>query len=256
MKTLVIPDVHQSIERVKEILSVEDFDEVVFLGDWVDSHFNPPAVSGFRETCSYLRHLLVEHPLRNKFVFLLGNHDLQYIHLNNKASTTSVVAERAYYCSGFSKSKAREWRRVFFDEGLRDSLFLDKFRVCHLSQGWLFSHAGISESHIPYGEGLQEFIGGSCREAWTFFRQLNHPRNYLLSDVGQVRGGNARIGGPLWMDWREEFTSSSHIGKQIVGHTTLDEPGVKGEGTEESWNLDVAGCYGVVEDGKLSLNRG
>ncbi len=253
MKTLVIPDIHQNIETVTRILRVESFDEVVFLGDWVDSHLEPPAVGSFRDTCEYLRHLLTEHPRRNCFVFILGNHDLQYIHLNNKPSTTSVVAETAYYCSGFSKSKAREWRRVFFDKGLKDPLFLEKFRLCHMSQGWTFSHAGIMDAHLPHNSDASSFVHIHARDAWNNFRQLTHPKNYLLSDVGHYRGGSARLGGLLWLDWNREFEASGLVGKQIVGHTTLLEPAFKGEGGTESWNVDTGTHYAMVEDGELKV---
>ena len=48
MKTLVIPDVHQRINNVEWILENEKgYDEVVFLGDWFDSFFDPPKVAGF-----------------------------------------------------------------------------------------------------------------------------------------------------------------------------------------------------------------
>jgi predicted phosphodiesterase len=61
MKTLVIPDVHQRVNSVKWILENEkDYDEVVFLGDWFDSFFDPPKVAGFEETCEYLKHLVLE----------------------------------------------------------------------------------------------------------------------------------------------------------------------------------------------------
>lgn len=56
MTTLIIPDVHQDIQSVKKIFAVEDvnsFDEVVFLGDWFDSFYEPPKVASFKDTCLF-----------------------------------------------------------------------------------------------------------------------------------------------------------------------------------------------------------
>jgi len=256
MKTLVIPDVHQKVEWVCSILEREKYDEVVFLGDWVDTLESPPAVFNFRETCAFLRDLSTSHSEKDKFVFLIGNHDLQYMHLNCKPSTSSVVAERAYYCSGFTKNKAREWRKVFYDEGLRDDFFWRTFRVSHLSQGYVFSHAGISEKHLSYGETVESFVNKSCQEAWYNYRQLTHPKNYILTDVGECRGGDSSIGGVLWLDWRHEFQPSPQIGRQILGHTTLPEPQIMGVHPDcESWNLDTGKHYAMISDGKVEIRR-
>jgi len=58
MKTIVIGDIHQRVDAVKSILKAEtDYDEVVFLGDWFDSFYEPPKVAGMEETAEYLRSL-------------------------------------------------------------------------------------------------------------------------------------------------------------------------------------------------------
>lgn len=255
MKTLVIPDIHQNVRRVEQVLEQENYDEAVFLGDWVDSLQSPPEVSSFHDTCVFLRKLMLDHPRHQDFIFLIGNHDIQYIHLNSRSSRSSVVAERAYYCSGFSKSKARDWRRVFYDEGLKDDLFLRKFRPAYISQGFVFSHAGIAGSHLAYNETVEEFVEKSCQESWLNFRKLSHSKNYILTDCGRIRGGSSRIGGVLWLDWREEFVPSTRIGPQIVGHTTLSSPEkIACPAGQESWNLDTGEHYATISDGRVITN--
>jgi hypothetical protein len=254
MRTLIIPDIHQRIAPLGNILDSEVYDEVVFLGDWVDTLASPPEVASFYETCVFLRYLMLEHPRHKDFVFILGNHDLQYIHLNCKPSRSSVVPERTYYCSGFTKTKARDWRRAFYDEGLKDNLFWGKFKPAYLSQGIVFSHAGVSPTLLSYGEDIVSFVENSCMEAWLNYRQLTHPKNYILSDVGRCRGGSSRRGGLLWLDWREEFTPSSVVGSQIVGHTTVSEPEkVVCETGLPSWNLDTEKHYAIAEGSELVI---
>lgn len=255
MKTLVIPDIHQRVDNVKKILEREtDYDEVVFLGDYFDSFFEPPVVASFQETCEYLKYLVTEHPNKDKFVFLLGNHDVQYIYLNNKDSHSSVAAPTHYYCSGFSKNKAGTFRKVFYDNGLRDKFFIDNFKLIHQTQGWTLSHAGVHECHIPMNKDMKFLVEVMAKEAWKNFRNVGHQYNWLIASAGFCRGGLDRVGGLLWQDWRYEFKTSPMLGKQVVGHTEVPEPAVLGEGTDvECWNIDNKNYYCALENQKATI---
>jgi hypothetical protein len=251
MKTIVIPDVHHRIKNVQNILDVEtDYDEVVFLGDWFDSFHEPPIVASFEDTGLYLKHLITEHPNKSKFIFLLGNHDIQYIYCNNNSSHTSIHSPASYYCSGFSKNKAKTFRKVFFDNNLKDQFFIDNFRLVYKTQNWTLSHAGLHASHIPYNKDIDFIINVAAKEAWKNFRNISHQHNWIISAVGLCRGGCDRVGGALWLDWRYEFQPEIVLGKQIVGHTTISAPSVLGQGTDiESWNFDTTKHYCVIDNG-------
>ena len=143
MKTLVIPDVHQRVDSVKSIFENEkDYDEVVFLGDWFDSFFDPPKVAGFEETCEYLKYLVLEHPNKDKFVFLLGNHDISYIYENKDLSCNRISKTLKYFCSGFTTSKAKKFRHAFFDHGLKDDFFLNILKL-HIKHKDLLCRMGV-----------------------------------------------------------------------------------------------------------------
>lgn len=257
MKTIVIPDVHQRIRSVRHILNAEtNYDEVVFLGDWFDSFYEPPKVTAFEETCEYLRHLVLDHPNRDKFVFLIGNHDLSYIYENKDLSSNRISKTVKYYCSGFTASKAKKFRHQFFDRGLKDEFFTENFKVVHRTQGFTLSHAGLSEKHIPYGLTANDLIDKIIPEIWKNFRDMTRPHNYLLSGAGYCRGGDCNVGGVLWQDWNNEFQPSIEIGCQIVGHTTTKEPVCIGMNTQyESWNLDTEKDYGIIIDGRMTTKR-
>lgn len=253
MKSLVIADIHQKIHLVDSILSKEkDFDEAIFLGDWFDSHLDPPHVSSFEETCKFLRGLILDHPKRKKFIFLLGNHDISYIYHNSASYTKSIKNIENYYCSGFTKAKAKKFRRHFYDKGLRDQFFFENFRPAYQSQGFTFSHAGIAPIHIPEGESLKGLVENILPHTWKNFRDLHAPHNWLLSGAGAARGGEHPIGGLLWLDWNMEFYTDNHLGKQVFGHTITREPSCRHMGTEiETWNIDTERDYGVILDGRL-----
>ena len=77
-KTLIIPDVHQNIGFVNDILRKEDwFDHCVFLGDWFDTFRNidNKVAYSMKETCKWINSKLDD----DRFIWLLGNHDLSYI---------------------------------------------------------------------------------------------------------------------------------------------------------------------------------
>jgi hypothetical protein len=254
MKTLVIPDIHQRVHSVKWILENEKgYDEVVFLGDWFDSFYEPPKVAGFEETCQYLRSLVLEHPNKDKFVFLIGNHDISYIYENKDYSSNRISKTVKYYCSGFTASKAKKFRHQFFDRGLKDDFFIENFKIVHRTQGFTLSHAGLSEKHIPYNKTPKELIEEVIPFVWKNFRDMTLPHNYLISGAGFYRGGDCNVGGALWLDWNVEFQASEAIGKQIVGHTTVKEPECLGMNKPyESWNLDTEKYYGIIIDGRMT----
>jgi hypothetical protein len=50
-----------------------------------------------------------------------------------------------------------------------------------------------------------------------------------------------------------EFEASEHIGRQIVGHTTVKEPECIHMNTnKESWNLDTEKDYGIIMDERMT----
>jgi hypothetical protein len=260
MKTLVIPDIHQDLEGVNKIFKIENlesFDEVIFLGDWFDSFYEPPRVSSFKNTCLFLRDLVWNNQKNKKMVFLVGNHDLSYIYNNKKSGHSSVVHSITYSCSGVTKSKISTFRQVFYDKGLKDDWFVENFKIAHRSQGWIFSHAGMINRQIPYNSTVNEVIDKILPDVWLNFRNVIYRHNTLISAIGFARGGQDNTGGLLWLDYHNEFHASPDIGKQVFGHSYVPEPTATALNTEyESWNLDTnLKDYAIIRDGRLTTRR-
>jgi hypothetical protein len=254
MKTLVIPDIHQKTKVIEQILAYEkSFDEVVFLGDWFDSFYEPPQVSSFMDTCQFLKELLTEHPHKNKFKFLVGNHDASYIYYNNGFSNENIPEIDGYFCSGFTPEKAKQFRSHFFDKKLQDDFFLKHFKLAHQTQGYTLSHAGIHPKHLRESVSINKLVEEILPKIWENFRNLDYPQNLIFSGAGFARYGNVPVGGLMWLDWREEFETSEDIGRQIVGHTKVKEPSVKYLNSPiESWNIDTEKDYGIILNGRFS----
>ena len=260
MKTLIIPDIHQdlaSLNKIFQIEKLESFDEIIFLGDWFDSFYEPPKVASFKDTCLFLRDLVWKNQKNKKMVFLVGNHDMAYIYNNKKSGHSSVVQSVTYGCSGVTKSKISTFRQVFYDKGLKDDWFIENFKIAHRSQGWFFSHAGIVEKQIPYAFTVEEVIDKVLPDVWLNFRNVTYRQNALISAVGVARGGQDNTGGLLWLDYYNEFIASPNIGKQVFGHSYVAEPTATALNTEyESWNLDTnLKDYAIIRDGRLTTYR-
>lgn len=260
MKTLVIPDIHQDLvglQRIFDSENLESFDEIIFLGDWFDSFNDPPKAASFKDTCLFLRDLVWSNEKIGKMVFLVGNHDLAYIYNNKKGGYDSVAPSVTYWCSGVTKSKIGTFRQVFFDKGLKDDWFIENFKIAYRSQGWIFSHAGMVNSQIPYGMTINQVIDEIIPDVWLNFRNITYRQNALIAAIGVSRGGQDNVGGLLWLDYHGEFYPSPDIGKQVFGHTYVPEPTVNALNTDyESWNLDTnLKYYAIIRDGRLATYK-
>ena len=253
-RTLVVPDIHHRIHNVATVLAKEAYDEVVFLGDWLDSYFEPPLVASFVDTCEYLKSLVLEHPRRGDFKFLVGNHDMNYIFNNVGSSQRGHSQKLDYYCSGYTKNRCKTFRKTFWDVGLRDAFFLENFALCHRTQGWLLSHAGLIPEKLPYGKSIDVVVNDILPDVWRNFRHTGYANSYLATDAGVYRGGTAPVGGLLWLDWYVEMYPDPAVGNQIVGHTRIKTPEQirSTEAVKTScWNLDTELHYGIIENGQV-----
>jgi hypothetical protein len=257
MKTIVIADIHQRTQSVEAVLKEnKEYDKIIFLGDWFDSFHNPPTVTSFRDTCHFLKSLVTDHPNKNKFVFLLGNHDVSYIYHNNASSKEEVLNRNAYFCSGFTIEKAKIFREEFFDKGFKDEFFHENFKLAHQCQGFTLSHAGLHPDYVPTREGINKVVDEILPDVWKNFRNQRHPRNVVLSGAGYARGGNVPIGGLIWLDWHMEYKTTEEIGKQIVGHTQVREPEGRNLNKDtESWNIDTTRDYGIILNGRFTTKE-
>lgn len=232
MATLIIPDVHERMDRLAAALRdrLAKADRVVFLGDWFDA-FGPLQLDRVEMACKFINGnidgLLLEDHAR--FVdhettdgggrvipatFLLGNHDCHYFfdHPN-------------FMCSGYTPAK----KEVIEETMSGDAV--EQFRIFTRVGPYLVSHAGFTEATMRFAteeveaEALQAAYDGKFDP---------------IFGAGYARGGRQPIGGPTWLDWNAEF---QHIPSQpqIVGHTNGSAVRTKGEGSEfRSWCIDTA----------------
>jgi len=191
MRTLIIPDVHEQHERVREILKGVECNQTVFLGDWFDSFQSTEASK--RGTAKLLKEV-AEIPT---VTLLWGNHDVPYGTLHGP-----VCSGHKYSTKQIIKSVGVPW---------------DRFKLVAEVGPWTLSHAGFRTEY-------------EIRRAWqlqrTGYSLIIAPEDIYYFQVGWSRGGRADKGGPLWLDWNSEFESLDV--PQIVGHTKHKAPEWKG----------------------------
>ncbi len=248
-RCLIIPDVHQDIAWVERVLTREDLgdtspDLIVFLGDYFDSHRPPKGRATVPATCAWLN--AARERLGDRAVFLLGNHDIQYLEAKPACDRHRTPRFLGTKCgAAFTQNTAKRIARDLAPEFWRDA------RLFVGVNGWLLSHAGLAPVHWPAAPVNDEslaLLDATCRKALAALAP-GRPVHPLLQ-AGPVRGGDASIGGITWLDWDDEFEDALPL-PQIVGHTS-NESGARQRG--RSWCLDGAqSCYGVLTASGLAV---
>jgi len=212
MRTLVIPDVHLNVIRAQRIIDSVPHDKVVLTGDYFDGHGS--TLEQTENTARWLKEKVLHNP---KIVTLMGNHDASYIF------STNVF----FRCSGY-----RDAYNVAINEILTDE-DKSKFGVYHIDQGYVFSHAGLTnelwrefsnkftdqESHESKLEFFDRVMKIISEEA---INDAKKDEDVLLFGAGWDRGGMHKVGGINWVDWNR-LSPIKGI-NQIVGHSTRRIP--------------------------------
>lgn len=211
MKTiLIIPDVHNQIDRVERILKSESYDKVIYLGDFFDS-FGEEFTELTIKTCEFLLQIVFPDP---RSVIILSNHDVSYVGRNPIT-----------LCSGYTKAKNQTIKSFIKEEHRKF------FKWFHIENNILFSHGCLNKSYIPEVlikknslesmNLLNEWLSYESKQA---YKTILDPfgSNHWFLNAGFTRGGNSTFGGLLWGDTRE-FIQLNGL-SNIFGHTPNKTP--------------------------------
>ena len=227
IRTLSIGDIHgkdvwkQATDGT--IHHIDDFDKVIFVGDYVDS-FHVPAVIQKRNLLDIIE---FKKSYPDKVINLLGNHDVQYMHFPQ------------YRCSGFQAPHAIDYTQIFRENR-------ELFQLAYQIGNHLWSHAGVHRGW--YNECCKKYHEG--HPGISLAAVLNHDyerNNHWIYSVGYLRGGSSDTGGPLWLDRRNLWKKPLTDYHQIVGHTRItDGKGFK-HNAEYRGDTSVT-CIDLLED--------
>ena len=203
-KIIVIPDVHGRSFWRKAIEKINDYDEIIFLGDYVDPYFWERFT---REDAIKSLEDIIEFKKNNeeKVILLIGNHDFQYIDKNCEVK------------SRFDYKNQKVIHDLFINN-------IELFRIAHKEEKFLFSHSGILKPWV------KRFYNREDLDLDTIVSILNNQLivnaqelDRVLIYVGRERGGRNEVGSCIWGDFHE-FTRYPEKWQypeiyQIFGHT-------------------------------------
>jgi 3',5'-cyclic AMP phosphodiesterase CpdA len=200
MKHIIIGDLHG--QDIWHRIDFSKYEKVVFLGDYVDSF--TISDEAILENLRQIIELKKREP--EKFVLLLGNHDVQYLHYPHNR------------CSGFRASMQKDLTYLF-DENKKF------FNLAYQYKNYLFTHAGLSTvwywelMRLPVVIRLSE-TSENLADLLNKLEETN--ARFMLYSAGYHRGGSGH-GGILWADRQETIRDSLDGYHQIVGHTAMEE---------------------------------
>ena len=215
MSNIIInPDIHGRHFWEKSAKHVNEFDKIIFLGDYFDPYdFEKisveDAIENFKKILEFKKNNI------DKVILLLGNHDLPYVF-------------DEYY--GFSNWHCRHSKKFHNDI---HHLFNDNisfFKIAHVEDNVLFTHAGIESGWL---ENIVKCDNSDVNEICNKLNELTHSRNGLITlfHITSQRGGRDRFGSCVWADlhdmwWDVESLKNPntirkpiHNIKQVFGHT-------------------------------------
>lgn len=211
-KILIVPDVHGRAFWHRAMELVDQVDQIVFLGDYLDPYSHEGisfdlALEEFNKILEFKK----EYP--DLITLLIGNHDMHYI------------IEDFMDCSRRNTEMLDQLHELYNSN-------LDLFNLIHIEDDWLFSHAGVYKGWMDKYEftledlNLKTFLGSH----WP-----------ALEDLSFYRGGYNSVGSCVWADIRESVKNELFSEyKQVVGHTQLnDKPYI----TDKIACVDVRRCF-------------
>ena len=219
MRTLVLGDIHGH-SAWKSIVNNEKYDNVVFLGDYLDAfNVTPEDIAD-----NLLDIIKFKEKMGDKCRLCYGNHDHSYWN-----------SER---CSGYN------WHgRHLYMPLLEDMFRENMLDLIYIQDDIIFSHAGVSDYWLKKVTMLDDV------------REINFDSVTLDSlDWNMLTGydgyGNTISQSPIWIRPQSLLKSKVDGYRQIVGHTNMGTP-VDEQGLY--FNDLLPDYYIIVEDGNIGF---
>lgn len=193
-KLLIVPDVHGRTFWKYATKHIDEYERVVFLGDYLDPY--PRECISFEEAVMNFREILeFKKGNWNKVILLLGNHDMHYYDLDFMD------------CSRLNYRRRIEMYKLY-------QAHADWFQLVYLQDGCLFSHAGVYKDWLDSNKlTLQNVMAKDFIDKHVI----------CLENVSSLRGGWFKVGSCVWADIRESISHPvDETYYQIVGHTQLN----------------------------------
>ena len=190
MKILINPDIHGRVFWKYSIEHKDEFDKIIFLGDYLDA-YSPDLL--LKEEDNFKEIIQFKKNNSDKVILLLGNHDCHYIN------------DKIYEASRYNSFKHDSYQKLFLDN-------IDLFQLIYIYDKYLFSHAGVYQKWMDLNKlTLKDLL--DCD-----LDKLSKSLNW----IDYFRGGFYDVGSCIWADIRDSGTEKLLKGYyHIFGHTQL-----------------------------------
>ena len=202
----------------------------IFLGDYLDPYpqegfTKEDAIENFKEILQFAREN------RDRVILLLGNHDFW--------------ALDSIYDSCRHDYKNWEYIHQLFEENE------DLFKVAHLEENYLFTHAGVTKGwlieHNLQDKSIEELVD-----------YMNEDYDNVWH-IGFSRGGWFENGSPIWAcllgDWIRRDCSNPFNGiTQCFSHTRLEKGMPYHDEKKNIYMMDVRNCFLLENDEFILLS--
>lgn len=226
-RTAVIGDVHGR-EGWKEIVKQEEWDRIVFNGDYFDTHegISPEhQIENFKEIVAFN----ASDPGRS--TLLIGNHDFHYL---------PEAGQDRY--SGFQSEYAQAIRKALLP-------VVPILQVATEEQGYLISHAGVTEPWLKR-HTINPNEGDLADAINLAYDQFPEKFRFFILDRSGY--GDHECQGPLWVR-PKALEHAFAVPKQVVGHTT--QRGVVQMGGIVLNDALGSGEFTIIKDGEIEVGR-
>lgn len=214
MKILVLPDVHGREFWREPCEDIEQYDKVVFLGDYLDPYdFEEISVETAINTFKDILRFAKNNP---KVVMLLGNHDCPYF-------SRTYYKMNSYHCR--HSRKYHDEISAIFEE------YESLFKIAHREDNVLFTHAGCLSNWLSYAFDEKYDNKLDLDELCSDLNYLLLSNESLLYMVSTIRGGDDPFGSCIWADRSEMYWNTAAMlseearqyaifkVNQVFGHT-------------------------------------
>ena len=235
MKIIVIGDTHGR-EIWKNIIDVEEnFDKIIFLGDYFDSKERinvQHQISNFKDIVAFKESYI------SKVILLFGNHDFHYL---------NGISDRY---SGFQHSDRKEISK-YINDAYRKSIF----SMCDVESPYLFSHAGLTKTWCVNNLTLKDYsnFNSLMEEVNDLFFCFPLQFKFIHSENGSNTGDDI-FQSSIWVRPESLFKDRLDFYTQIVGHTVQESIDIE----KEVILIDTLGSskeYLVIKNGSLFVKR-
>lgn len=225
MKIVALGDTHGRMNW-KEIVNKNNFDKIIFIGDYFDSREN---ISSARQKKNFKEILSFKKGNKDKVILLIGNHDFHYLEITGDTYSGYQPRQQSAFC---------ELLQPAVDEGL--------LQMCFKYNNLLFSHAGLTKTwcnmHQVQVTSIEESVN-------TLFKQKPEAFEFALGRTNNSSGDDPEQS-PIWVRPTSLLEDRLDTYIQVVGHTVHQQLNISDKAIFID-TLGTTGEYLVYEDGKF-----